>query len=314
VIKLFDIVAKTSTGIHLRVDRQLIPSKDLAVYAVYDTSTGVMASQDYYQWRVISEDTPDTVVNYRDTVDLVINNTNIYPTYQPNFGNYLNMSNHLLKLVTLPELDIFNALHTRVDMVRKRLPNPGTVINDTDGVGDGGVVGYAGGYDKKFSVDEYFQFITGALIEINVTSPATTFWWSFVDKTLDLNPNPYLRNALGVPTQLHDLIVQAGVIRALVGWGLLEVDLNFNTVDAGLSITFDRSNQVQGWMNNLLNEYTRQLRIIKWDFANSYGVGLGSTPYLLMGLWGKMAGLTQQSGTLAINSLLGYGASASRPL
>ena len=213
----------------------------------------------------------------------------------------------------MQELEIFESLRTRVDLVRKRLPKPGTVINYKDGIGDGGVVGYAGGFDKKFSLIEYLEFINGALIEINITSPATQFWWDYTSASMDMLSNPYNRNS-GVPFKIQDLIVLGGMIRALVSWGILEVDLNFNTVDSNLSVTFDRSSQVASWQQNILNEFNSKVKLFKWDFVNSYGVALGSTPYQLLGLWGKVAGMTMQGSTLSMNSVLGYGFAASRPL
>ncbi len=314
MLRFFDIFEKTSTGISIRIDRQFIPSADYVVYAVYDTSTGVAATEDYYMWRALTVDTPNTVSNYQNYVDVTLTNAKIYPSYKPGVGNYLNLSDRLIKFITLQELEIFDALRTRVDLVRKRLPNPGTVINDTDGIGDGGVVGYAGGFDKKFSFEEYLQFINGSLIEINLTPPVTEFWWNFSSNSTDMITNPYLRQDNGVPFKIQELIILGGIIRSLVAWGLLEVDINFNTTDSNLAISFDRAGQVSGWMQNLLNEYNSKVKLFKWDFVNSYGVGLGTTPYQLLGLWGKMAGMTMQGNTLSLNSVLGYGFAAGRPL
>jgi hypothetical protein len=313
MIRFYDIVSKTSTGITIRVDRSLISQSNYAVYAVYDTSTGVVSTDDYYMWRSLSVDTPNTVPNYTKYVDVIFNNSCLYPSYSDGVANYTTLSNRLLAIITLQELEIFESLRTRVDLVRKRLPNPGTVINDTDGIGDGGVVGYAGGFDKKFSLIEYLEFINGALIEINITSPATQFWWDYTSASMDMLSNPYNRNS-GVPFKIQDLIVLGGMIRALVSWGILEVDLNFNTVDSNLSVTFDRSSQVASWQQNILNEFNSKVKLFKWDFVNSYGVALGSTPYQLLGLWGKVAGMTMQGSTLSMNSVLGYGFAASRPL
>lgn len=313
MVKFFDIFEKTSTGIGIRVSRQIIPNADYAVYAVYDTSTGVIGLSDYYLWRTITVDTPSTVTNYESTVDLYLNDSCIYPSYGAKVGNYTTISDHLIKLVTGLELEILNSLKTRIDLVRKRLPNPGSVINTDEDIGDGGIVGYAGGFSKKFTVDEYLEFINGALIEINITAPATRFWWQFSPKDVDLNPSPYKSNR-GVPASLSDLIVQGGIIRALVAWGLLEVDIAFSSVDSSLAITFDRQSMVQSWMGRLLDEYNKKMTMIKMDFINSYGVAVGTTPYQLLGLWGNMAGMVAQNGPMSVNTILGYGFQASRPM
>lgn len=314
MVKMFDIFEKTSTGIGIRVSKKIIPDVDYAVYAIYDTSTGVVGLPDYYLWRCVTTATPDTVTNHDDYVDILINNSSIYPSYSPTVTNYLQLSNRLLKLITGQELEILNNVMLRVDMVRKRLPNPGVVIDSTANVGDNGVVDYSGGFSKKFTVEEYLQFINGSLIEINITPPATKMWWTFVPNDIDMNPNPYLATNTGVPIKVSDLIVQGSIIRSLVAWGLLEVDIAFNSTDSNLSISFDRGGAVQSWMAALTNEFTRQLKIAKWDFVNSYGVALGTSPYQLLGLWGNMCGTLSQNGSLSVNTLMGYGYTASRPL
>ena len=314
MVKLFNIVEKTSTGMTFRIDRKIIPQAGYAVYVMYDTSTGIVGLPDYYLWRGVTVDTPNTVTNYADYVDLSISNSMLYPSYTSPVVNYTTLSNHLLKLITGQELEILQDVMLRVDMVRKRLPNPGVVIDSTANVGDNGVVDYAGGFSKKFPVDEYLRFMNTALIEINLTPPATTMWWNFVPDAVDMNPNPYQNPYSGVPIKVYDLIIQGSVIRALVAWGLLEVDIAFDSTDSNLSIRFDRQGAVQSWMNTLLNEFNRQLKLLKWDFVNSYGVAVGTSPYQLLGLWGNMIGSISQNGVVSMNSLLGYGFTASRPL
>ena len=314
MVKMFDIFEKTSTGIGIRVNRKIIPNADYAVYVIYDTSTGVVGLPDYYLWRCVTTDTPNAVTNYADYVDISLNNSCVYPSYTPSVPNYLQLSNHLIKLITGQELDILNNVMLRVDMVRKRLPNPGVVIDSTANVGDNGVVDYSGGFSKKFTVEEYLQFINGSLIEINITPPATKMWWTFVPNDIDMNPNPYLATHTGVPVKVSDLIVQGSIIRSLVAWGLLEVDIAFNSTDSNLAISFDRGGAVQSWMTTLTNEFTRQLKLAKWDFVNSYGVAIGTSPYQLLGLWGNMCGTLSQNGVLSVNTLMGYGYTASRPM
>ena len=313
MIKLFNVVDKTAAGLTIRVDRKIIPHNDYAVYVIYDTDVVDTQHQDYYTWRCITRDVPNTVPNYELFVDIVLDNSALYPAFSEIVADYTTLANSLLKIVSLQELEILETLKSRVDLVRRRLPNPGTFINDTDGIGDGGVVAYAGGFYKKFSIDEYLQFINGTLIEVNIVAPATKFWWDFSHKDADLNPNPY-SHYRGVPFQLTDLLVQGSTIRALYAWGLLEVDLGFQTSDSGLTISFQRSPQIASWIQTFIAEYEKQKRITKMDFVNSYGVAVGTSPYFIAGLYGKMVGMTAINGNIALNTLLGFNSGSNRPM
>ena len=315
MVKMFNVFEVTPLTIGIRLSRHIISHANFATYVVYDTSTGVVGLPDYYCWRAVTIDTPNTVMNYEHYVDIYIENSVLYPLYGPQVADYTTLLLGLIKIVTSEEIEILNSLITRVDMVRKRLPNQGALLTSVDSIGDGGLVNYVGGYSKKFSVDEYMQFINGSLIEINVTAPATTMWWSFIPNYDDMNPNPYRAHSRGgVPAKIFDLIIQGSVIRALTAWGLLEVDMSFNSTDSSLAISFDRQGMVSSWMMNLVNNFYKQLSMIKMDFVNSYGCAVGSTPYQLLGLWGNMAGMISQNGPMSVNTIMGYGFTASRPM
>lgn len=313
MITYFSVVDKTTTGLTLRLSRQLISKPDYAVYVIYDTDSGEAQASDYYIWRGITIDTPNTVPNYAEYIDIVLTNTGIFPPSTAIVADYTTLNNSQLKIISLLELEILSSVKDRVDTVRKRLPNPGTIINDTDGIGDGGMVDYAGGFYKKFEIEEYLRFMQGALIEVNITSPKTEFWWEFLHKDVDLNPNPYKRGR-GVPVSLSELIVKGAVIRALNAWGLLEVDLGFQTNDSGLALTFNRSPQILSWLNVFIADYEKNKKDVKMDFINSYGVAVGTAPFFMAGLWGRMVGMTASHNTMALSSILGFNGSATRPM
>ena len=313
MIRFFSVVDKTATGLTLRVDRQLMPTENSIAYIIYDTDPASTGLEDYYIWRCEIRATPSTVIGFEQYMDLTVDNTTLFPPFGAQPADYMLLNNGLLKIISVQELEVFSALRTRIDTVRARLPNPGTYINDTDGIGDGGIVAYAGGYYKKFSVEEYLTFIQGALIEINITAPKTEFWWEFFSKAIDLNPNPYMRKGRGIPTSITDLLVLGASIRAMYAWGLLEVDMGFQTNDSGLAITFQRAPQVAAWVDKFINDYNSKKAQIKMDFVCSTGVGVGTSPFYLTGLWGKMVGMTSINGTIALNSLLGFDAGATRP-
>ncbi len=313
MVKFFDIIEKTNALIRIRVDRKIIRSSNLAIYAIYDTDPSDTTRRDYIQWRVISEDVDPTVPDFDKYVDIVLNDSKIYPSYESIVVDYTTLEDSLLRLVSSQELEILRYVKDRIDLVRKRLPNPGTYINDTDGIGDGGIVAYAGGFYKKFAVGEYLDFINGALLEINITAPITRFWWEFLSVDMDMNPNPY-KQRLGVPVGLQDLIVQASTIRALESWGILEVDLGFQTVDSGLSISFNRSPLVKSWLNDFINRYESQKRVVKMNYANHHGVGVGTSPLMIGGIYGRMVDMSQLQNTVGLNTMLGFGSSSNRPM
>lgn len=297
MLRLYSMPTRTTAQVIFRTDE--ISEIDIVPYVIFDTSTGVVDMADYTAWRTktYKTSTGDTFVNF------AINNNNLYPGYSTAISNYYDLNPRLLHILTYDEYLLLKNLLTRIDMVRRRFPNPGAVIQDTDGIGDGGVVSFSGGWDKKFSIEELISFIEGSLVEVNIHPPATFFYWKFLSETEDKLTNPYMSQNR-IPYKLSDLIVQGAMIRALIAWGILEVDVSFSTSDSGLSLTYDRVGHVSGWTDKLLAEFKSQKDFIKWDCVNSYGVAVGSLPFSSMGILDAVANMASQSGILSMNTLL----------
>jgi len=309
MIRLLDIVSKETTGIIFKSIE--LDSVDKVAYILYDTYPEEAQSQlpDYITWRSLSE--LDTTL---DTVVFKATNSCLFPSYTTPISDYLVLRDRGFKVLTFMEYEILQSLLTRLDLVRRRLPNPGSVISDTDGVGQGGVVSFAGGFDKKFSVDELMQFIEGALVEINIHPPASTYYWYFTsvqEETVYTNPYSFYN---GVPYKMFDLIIQGALIRALISWGILEVDIHFTASDSGLQITYDRASHVKGWHDTLLAEYAKQKDLVKWDCVNSYGVGVGTVPFAALGIIGAATNMIQEHGVLPMNTLVGFFSRGYTPL
>ncbi len=313
MLRFFDI--DTIFGTEISFTTPDIKLSNYMAYVVYDTSTGVTTLQDYYTWR-----TPTLVTStggvVNDYSNFVISNDNLYPSTTPIIGDYTALEPMYFSVMSYIEYYILMQVIKRIDLARRRLPSPGVVINSLDGYGNSeGTVSVAGGYFKKFSVEELMGYIEGALIEINIHPPATEFYWSFTSLASEKLTNPYqLQNFMGVPYKFVDLIVQGAVLRALIAWGILEVDLQFSTSDGGLQITYDKVSSVASWMDRLLAEFQKQKEFIKWDCVNSYGVGVGTLPFAATGMWGQAMNMIQQGGTLSMQSMLGFQFRANTPL
>lgn len=300
-----------STNDYITFISEEIENDNKVVYLCYDTSTGIIGQDDYYAWRTTTTQVTSStgIITYPFRID----NTRIFPTFSNTPYLYSDLDLSTLHIISSNEYWVLNSIITRLDTVRRRFPNVGPLITDGDGIGEGGAVGFGGGFDKKFSIKELLNFMEGALIEINIHPPATNYWWAYVDADSERKSNPYNRNS-GVPFSLLDLVVQGAIIRALTAWGLLEVDLNFNTTDAGLQISYDRVNHVASWMGTLLNEYKAQKDFIKYDSVNSYGVGVGTYPYSALGIYGTAMNMISHNGSIPFTSLLGFSTKGYTPL
>lgn len=310
MLRLIDVIEQDAS--HLLFETEELADEDIMVYVMYDTSTGITDLEDYYSWRARSVETSSGEYSFN------ISNSNKYPKTSPSVSNYNILDTSLFKAMSWTEHEIIHMLLTRIDLIRRRFPNPGVTVNDVDYVGQGGTVSFSGGWDKKFSLEELRQMIEGTLIECNAHPPHTSFYWEYGTNSTDVYANPYTRtgaSAAGVPYDMVDIIVQGALIRCLVAWGILEIDLNFSTSDAGLTITYERVGHIASWMQNLLNEFKVQKDFIKMHYVNSYGIGVGTMPFGATALWGMMLNqVTGPTGITPLSSMLGFGIRSNVPL
>ena len=309
MLRLVDVVSRTTTGITFRtaeiVDAGVVP------YVVYDTSTGVSISafDDYYGWRALTVKTSTGST----TTDFTINNSNLYPSYTDPIPDYTLLSPKLLCVMSLNEYQILHNVITRFDLVRKRLPNPGIGVSSTNDIGQNGTVSFAGGHEKKMTVLEIMQMMTGTIIELNGTPPRTTFFPLFQSAEADIATNPYTKN-MGFPLDMSELVVMGTLIRCLIATGLMEVDMSFSVSDSGLQLTFDRVSHVKGWHDALLTEYKEQKTLFKWNHANHRGVGIGTSPWSAMGIWGTLMNSASYGGQLSLQTVLGINSRGNVPM
>jgi hypothetical protein len=307
MLRLVNLVSQSATSVTFSTEEIL--DKDALVYVMYDTSTGVYGMNDYYSWRTVTTSTGD-----EDVFNITIDNTTIYPGTESALASYTVFNPRLFKIMTWVEHEVIQMLITRVDLIRKRFPNPGVTISSSDYIGENGVVSFAGGWDKKFSLEELRQMVEGSLLEINWQPPATTYWWQFSNTDTDKQMNPYYRTFCGIPYDLVDLIVRGAVIRCLDAWGILEIDINFSTSDAGLVLTYDRVGHIASWMQSLIAKYNADKMSAKWNYANHAGIGVGSYPFAAMGWVGFAMNQVSQTGVTPLSSMLGFGIRGNVPM
>lgn len=279
------------------------------VYVVYDTSTGISleSQEDYLGWRT---ETTSTGVG---TYGFIINNANKYPSYNDDVDDYTTLNPKLFRVMTLQEYTILHDVLIRFDLVRKRIPNPGVSVQGTDGVGESGVVAFSGGYEKKMTVGEVMQMMEGTIVEVNATTPRTTYWPVYSDEDSDKTYVPYLRTS-GIPSDMMELVKLGTMIRCLVSMGILEVDISFSTSDSGLQLTFDRAGLYKGWADFMLKQYDEMKVLVKWNHANHAGVGIGTVPWAAYGIWGTLMNNVSYGGQLALHSVLGFTARGNVPM
>jgi hypothetical protein len=311
MLRLVDVTSRTATGI--RFQTQELSQPDQVPYVVYDTSTGASylmgLIEDYYGWRTTTVLTSAGST----TVYFDISNSNMYPSYIDPLSNYTVLKPSLFKIMSYQEYVILQNVLTRLDLVRRRYPNPGFTVDTNNSIGQYGTVSFSGGFEKKLTVGEVGQMMEGSIVEINATPPMTFFWPAYMTTTSDIFQNPY-GVAQGLPYDMVELVTMATMIRALMATGILEVDIHFNASESGLQITFDRSDKLKGWRADLVNDYKDQKNLFKWNHANHYGVGIGTVPFAAYGIWGTLLNNATYGGSLAYTSVMGFGAKGNVPL
>lgn len=306
MLRLVDVTARTATAVSFQTTE--LDAADLIAYVVYDTSTGIANMEDYYGWRSTT-----TLMTGGGGVDFVVNDSVKYPSYSETISNYSILRPALFRVMTLYEYVMLDDVLTRLDLVRRRLPNPGFGVSSTNDVGQNGTVTFAGGFEKKMTVGEIMRMMEGTMVEVNGSSPQTSFWPLFSNVDNDKVTNPY-QQQFGIPYDMRDLIVMGTLIRCLIALGILEVDISFSNSDSGLQLTFDRASHLKGWHDSLLQEYKDSKSQFKWNHANHSGVGVGTTPWAAYGIWGTLMNNVSYGGQLALNSVLGFNASGNVPL
>ena len=305
MLESFNIVQRNDTTITFTSSE--IEDADYVVFVVYDTSTGVSLLDDYYCWKTTTYESSTGDI-YFD-----IDNTKLYQSDATNISNYGVFNRRSFYVLTYIEYQMLMDLLIRLDLVRRRLPNPGFGVSSVNDIGQNGMVTFSGGFDKKMTVGEIMYMMAGAIVEINASPPRTFFWPMFYDSESDSVYNPYYKN-MGVPYDMRDLVVLGTLIRCLVALGILEVDINFSTTDSGLQITFDRVGSIKGWHDQLLAEYKEMKSLFKWNHANHAGIGVGTAPWAVFGIWGTLMNNVQAGGALALSSLLGFNQRGNVPL
>lgn len=312
MLRLVDIISRTSTGISFRTEELL--EEDLMIYVIYDSYTNetlptAATREDYIGWRVATTLTSTGAT----AADFVIDNTTLYPTYTTAIPDYTLLSPKQLYVMSFQEYQIIHNVITRFDLVRKRIPNPGYGITSANAIGQNGTVSFAGGHEKKMTVGELGQMMEGAMLELNGTPPRTSFWPIYATTDADKIRNPYMKYN-GIPQDIQELIQMGTLLRCLISTGLLEVDISFSTSDSGLQLTFERVSHVKGWFDALLADYKEQKTLLKWNYANHGGVGVGTIPWTLQGPFGTLMNNASYGGSLALSSVLGFTARGNVPL
>ena len=311
MLRLVDISSIATDSIVFHTEE--LTTDDLVAYVVFDTSTGVAASpyalmDDYVGWRVQTVQT-----STGDAVTLTIDNSHLYPSFSKTIPDYTELGIPLFSILTRVEYEILHNTLLRLDLVRRRMPNPGFILSSTNNIGQDGTVAMSGGFYKKMTVYEVMQIIMATIVEINCTSPRTNFWPIFQDIAADKSNNP-LRSFHGFPFELIDLCTTGAIIRCLIALGLLEVDINFSTSDSGLQLTFDRVSHTKGWHDSLLQGYKEEKYKMKMNYANHYGVSVGTLPFAALGAWGTLVNNASAGGQLAMTTVMGLNIGGNVPM
>jgi hypothetical protein len=105
---------------------------------------------------------------------------------------------------------------------------------------------------QRWTDEELFTFIQNGLWDINVTPPATTYF--FMDDYYDSVP------------EWKSLIIDGALIFALQAQGIFEIGKEFSYSDNGISITIDRSNKYFSIFNTLTQMYMKSKELVKKQY------------------------------------------------
>lgn len=201
-------------------------------------------------------------------IGAMASNNGLYPILRPPVPDYSVFRDLQFNLMTDYEWRLVQSILRTIDLVRRRHPNEGRRVLG---------MGFDGGYEKKFSIEEILDYIYQTVIEINLHSPMTRFWFRFptYQNAINAISNPYHVNQ-GVPPEWYEMIVKGATIRALIAKQLYEIDTNFTISDQGLSVTYDRDGKLGGVVSALVTEFDAKKKAAKWNNAPHSGSGVGT--------------------------------------
>jgi hypothetical protein len=198
-----------------------------------------------------------------DTVALSVSNQTLYPKLRPNLRDYSILRGLQFNITTEYEWDLVQSVLNRIDIVRRRYPNEGSRVLG---------MGFSGGYEKKFAMQEILDFIYQTVVEINLHPPMTGAWFQFTIQSSTANSyNPY-NNVFGVPYAWKETVVLGACIKALVARQIFEIDTNFNLSDQGLTISYDRDSKLGGMIGAMIQDYDVKKKKLKWNYVTNAGV------------------------------------------
>lgn len=198
-----------------------------------------------------------------------ISNANLYPKTRPSVPDYNVFRPLQFNILTEFEWDLILSSLRFIDQVRSRHPNLGQRRLG---------MGFSGGFEKKFSIEELLDFLHQTVVEMNIHPPATMFWFQYVAIPRDGGSgsyNPYYVQT-GIPYFWKDALVQGIVIKALLSRQIYEIDTNFNISDSGLSISYDRDSRLGSVLQGLIQQFEDRKKKIKWQHAPHGGSGIGT--------------------------------------
>lgn len=259
-----DVVAtKTSTVLNTLIDMSSVVANTQVIITISgvgnvcnagDTTAGVVVTQ---------QSNGGTSVTA-----FGISNENLYPILRPKLPDYNVLRPLQFNVMTEMEWDIILSSLRYIDLVRSRHPNLGQRKLG---------MGFSGGFEKKFSIEELLDFLHQTVVEMNIHPPATMFWFQYVatPSSSSGSYNPYFVQS-GIPYFWKDALVKGVVIKAILSRQIYEIDTNFNISDSGLSITYDRDSRLSGVLQGLIEQFQDLKKKIKWQHAPHGGSGIGT--------------------------------------
>ena len=239
-----------------------------------------------------------------DLPAFTITNSNRYPMARSLIPDFTRLRPLQFNVLTEYEWRIIQSVLKKLDLVRRRYPNLGQRHLG---------LGIAGGFEKKFSIEELLDYLYQTVVEVNLFSPATKFWFSFPKQEARVVSyiSPYY-GEYGIPWEWYDVLVDGTLCKALLARQIFEIDTNFSISDQGISITYDRDGKLSGVLQGLLTEFNNKKVKLKWQYAPFSGSGVG-TYFGFSGYhyFNQIAGLLTNKGVLALRSLAPYYAGGS---